>query len=360
MGIKKFIDIYVPTETCNLQCHYCYIALLNKFSQKIHPIGHTAKEIRKALSRKRLGGICMINICAGGETLLSEEILPIVKQLLEEGHYVMVVTNGTVSRRFDEVASWGLDLKKRLFFKFSLHYLELERLKLLEVFAHNVNKVWRAGCSITVEVTSNDRLIERIPELKRYCMENFGALCHITIARDDRKKKIDMLTKLSYEEYVKAWNGFGSDLLEMKLNLYGVKRREYCYAGAWSYYINLSTGNVRQCYCGMTFDNIYQDTDKKIKEVAIGRKCGIPYCYNGHAFIAFGSIPRLAQVTFAEERNRKTADGRQWLQPEMKRAMESRLADTNEEYGWEEKLLNIWKEIECVPICCKNYIRKIR
>ena len=89
MGIKKFIDIYVPTETCNLQCHYCYIALLNKFSQKIHPIGHTAKEIRKALSRKRLGGICMINICAGGETLLSEEILPIVKQLLEEGHYVI-------------------------------------------------------------------------------------------------------------------------------------------------------------------------------------------------------------------------------------------------------------------------------
>ena len=51
-------------------------------------------------------GFVLINLCAGGETLLGETILPVVKALLEEGHYVMVVTNGTMTKRFDEIITW--------------------------------------------------------------------------------------------------------------------------------------------------------------------------------------------------------------------------------------------------------------
>lgn len=66
MRIEKFIDCYIETETCNLKCHYCYIAQQNKFKNHIIEFSHTPAEIREALSVKRLGGPCLLNLCAGG------------------------------------------------------------------------------------------------------------------------------------------------------------------------------------------------------------------------------------------------------------------------------------------------------
>ena len=179
-AIKRYIDIYIPTETCNLRCHYCYIAQKKKFSNKVALITHSPAEIRNALSRQRLGGRCLLNFCAGGETLLSECILPIVKALLLEGHYVMIVTNGTITKRIEEVSSWPKELLEHLVFKFSFHYLELKRLGWIEMFVANVKRVKGAGASFTIEVTPSDELIPYIEELKDTCLKYFGALCHVT------------------------------------------------------------------------------------------------------------------------------------------------------------------------------------
>ena len=116
--MKRFIDCYIPTETCNLRCHYCYIAQKRKFNNQLASFPRSVKEIASALSRERLGGTCLLNLCAGGETLLSDEVLPLAKALLEEGHYVMIVTNGTVSKRFREITQWPSELRSRLFFCF--------------------------------------------------------------------------------------------------------------------------------------------------------------------------------------------------------------------------------------------------
>ena len=51
-----------------------------------------------------------MNFCAGGETLLSDEVLPVVHELLCEGHYVMIVTNGTLTKRFEEISNWSEEL----------------------------------------------------------------------------------------------------------------------------------------------------------------------------------------------------------------------------------------------------------
>ena len=136
--LKRYIECYIDTETCNLRCHYCYIAQMRKFNNKLAKFGHTPEEIRKALSVKRLGGKCLINLCAGGETLLSSEVIPVTKALLEEGHYVMIVTNGTLTNRFKEIAKFPKDLLERLVFKFSFHYLELLRLNLLDKYFENI------------------------------------------------------------------------------------------------------------------------------------------------------------------------------------------------------------------------------
>lgn len=331
--IKRFIDCYIPTETCNLRCHYCYITQKRKFNAKLATFSHTPEEIKQAFSVKRWGGPCLINMCAGGETLLSDQILPVVKALLEEGHYVMIVTNGTISERFEEVIKWPKELLKKLFFKFSYHFLEMKRLGWTDRFFNNVQRIKETGSSFTVEVTPSDELIPYIDELKKECIKQAGALCHLTIARDDRTKGIDILSNLSWDEYKRTWGAFDSSLFDFKSQIFQQRRKEFCYAGAWSYYLNLESGALKQCYCGERIWNIYEKIDEPIPEKPIGYSCSLPYCYNGHAFLALGDIPELLTPTYAEERNRVCEDGTEWLQPEMKVFMSTKLYEVNNQYN---------------------------
>ena len=335
--IKKYIEAYIPTETCNLRCHYCYIAQQRKFNNKLAKFEYEPEYIAKVLSKERLGGPCLINLCAGGETLLVQELLPIVKALLQEGHYVMIVTNGTLSVRFDEIAKFPRELLERLFFKFSFHYLELKRINKLDEFFDNINKMKQAGASFTVEVTPNDELIPYIPEIKEICMEKLGALCHITIARDDRKKEIPILSKYSFDEYKKIWGQFDSKLFEYKTTIYYKKRKEFCYGGDWMLCLNLATGETKQCYCGTSIQNIYEDINEPIKAFSIGNNCPIAHCYNGHSFIPLGCIPELDAPTYAELRNRVCLDGTEWLNEKMKSFMNTKLFESNEQYDDKKK-----------------------
>ena len=138
----------------------------------------------------------MLNFCAAGETLLCKELLPIIKELLIEGHYCMIVTNGTVTPKFDEMAGWPTELKEHLFIKFSYHFLELRRLKLTSKFFNNVRKMKDNGISFTVEVTPSDDYIPYIEEIKDECMKEIGALPHITVCRIENGE-VPLMSKLS-------------------------------------------------------------------------------------------------------------------------------------------------------------------
>ncbi len=324
--VVKYIECYIETETCNLKCHYCYIALLKKFKNQIIEIEKTPEEIKKSFSKKRLG-TCLINICAGGETLLGESVLPTVRTLLEEGHFVTLVTNGTMTKRFDEIITWDKALLSHLFIKFSFHYLEMTRLNMLDIFIDNVKKIAHSACSYTVEVTPNDKLIPHIDEVKKVCVDNFGAPCHITIARDDRTGGIELLSEHSLTEFYDIWST--SKLLDFKYSIFKKKRTEFCHAGMWSYWVDLNTGEYKQCYTGDTLGNIYENCDEKLVECPVGTKCGLAHCYNGHAFLTLGDIPGVDTVTYAETRNRLEGTDNEWLRPEMKAAMSCKLYETN-------------------------------
>lgn len=335
--MKRFVDCYIDTETCNFKCHYCYIAQKNRFSKKITKLKHSKEEIRKALSKDRMGGICLINLCAGGETLLSDDIVPLIEELLKEGHYVMVVTNGSFKKRFKQIVEIQKDLLERLFFKFSFHYLELIRLNLMEQFFSNINLVRNAGCSFTLEVTPSDELISHIDDVIKISNEKLGAPCQITIARDDRTKGIEILSEHNFEDYKKIWSKFNSDLFDYKKDIFYKKRKEFCYAGDWSIYLNLSTGDVFQCYNSRVIDNIYKDINKPIKFEAIGANCPMAHCYNGHAYLALGDIPELDAPTYSKLRNRIDENGNEWLSEKMKFFMEQKLYENNIEYNEKQK-----------------------
>ena len=171
-------------------------------------------------------------------------------------------------------------------------------------------------------------------------MDNVGAVCHITIARDERDpEKLPILTSLPRDEYEKTWKTFNSPLFDYKLTIFEQKRKEFCYAGDWSFCLNLGTGIMSQCYRSYTSHNIFEDVSKPIPFKAIGKHCKEHHCYNGHSFIVLGDIPELDAPTYTELRNRTCTDGSEWLKPEMKHFMSTKLFQSNKEYSAFEKFL---------------------
>lgn len=335
--IKKIILLHVPTSICNFRCHYCYLSQRKECYQGVQPhMQYTPQQVAAALSRKRLSGLAFINICAEGETLLTNDIDLYIKALAEEGHYIEVVTNLVITSMLEKILRMDAALLRRIEFKCSFHYLELKKRKLLDVFAENVKKIWDAGASANIEITPSDELIPYINEVKEFSLKHFGALPHITIARDDRTKGIDYLTKLNMADYDGAWSTFESDFWTYKKTIFGKKQKDFCYAGRWSLYVNLATGTARQCYCGKSFGNIFENPDEPFPEEPIG-KCGRAHCYNGHALLTLGLIPNATPIGYGDIRNRVREDGSEWLQPELKAFFNTKLVDSNSEYSMQQK-----------------------
>lgn len=334
----KIFTLHIPISICNFRCHYCYLAQRPEHYQGVHPeMKYSPEEVARALSPKRLGGKAYFNICAQGETLLFKQLDAYLKPLVEDGHFIEIVTNCTITPMLDKILSWDKELLEHVEFKCSFHYLELKKKNMLELFARNVNKMWEAGASATVEITPSDELIPYIDEVKAFSLKNFGALPHITIARDDRTKGIDILSKLPKAEYYRIWGQFDSPFFDYKTTIYGKRQEEFCYAGIWSAWVNLSTGQARPCYCGRPLGDIFENPDSDFPTWPAG-KCTLPHCYNGHFWLTFGNIPDATNLTYADMRNRICADGREWLQPKLKDAWRSKLRDKNVELTDAEKL----------------------
>jgi pyruvate-formate lyase-activating enzyme len=323
--IAHYIDVGVPIDSCNFRCHYCYITHNRLFSNKLPKFKHTPTQMAQAFSPKRFGGICVINLCAGGETLLAPEMPEIVRALLEEGHIIMVVTNGSISKAFDEFVRLPQELRNRLFIKFSFQYLELLRLKLLDRFFDNLQKMKNNGVSFTLEITPNDELIPHIEDIKKISIEKAGAIPHVTVARDERNADLPILTKLSREEYKKVWSQFDSLLFEFKESVFNVKQTDFCYGGQATYSAGLDSGILKQCYFEKTLMNLYDNVNKPVKEEPVGCNCRAPHCWNAHYWMGFGAIPSKNGIPlYAEMRDRVCADGSRWLVGDVSKAFGTR------------------------------------
>lgn len=338
--MKRFIDLHVPITACNFKCHYCYVTQMNKNNTEKVKFKYSPEQVRKALSVKRLGGICLFNVCGLGETLIPEQVLEYIKVLLEEGHHLMIVTNGTLSQRFEAIEKFDTNLKRRLFFKFSFHYLELKRLNLMETFFENVNKMKKSGCSFTIEITPNDELEQYIDEIKEVLLENVGAMCHVTIPRKESDKDIPLLSKHNVDKFYEIWSTFDSELLNFKKEIWGVKRKEFCHAGEWTGLLDLGSGIWTPCYCirGQK-KNIFENPDKPIEFYPVGKKCKMPHCYNGHSFLTMGNIPEINSYHFNQLRDRVDNNGEHWLTDEVNEFYNTRLEDENKTtYTLKEKI----------------------
>ena len=364
MKPKKMIMCIIPNNKCDLKCSYCYISQLPEWMKSGDKFTYDVNYIAKCLSKERLGGECLINLTGEGETMLQKDIVELCRLLLEEGHYIELVTNLTITKVVDDFLKLPSNLLEQLEFKISFHYNELKRINLMNRFFENVEKVQKSPISFTLELMPYDELIDNIDDIIDVCKKNVGAKCQVTVGRADYLPSRTLLTKQSKEEYIETWSKFESPMFDLKMKLLDVKRKEFCYAGAWTLYVNLYTGEAAPCYAQPYRQNIFKNPEKPIKFIPVGCHCALPYCINGHAHISMGVIPELDAPTYAVVRNRKRKDGTEWFSKKCKDFFETKLYETNKEFSKCEKLYyNItwyFRGIFFIISHPKKVLRKIR
>lgn len=340
--IKKIILFRIPMSICNLRCHYCYLGQRPVHFEGIQPeMKFTPEQVAYAIRKERLGGLAYVNFCADGETLLVKDIDKYVKAVVQEGHYAEVVSNLTVPTVLDKFLEWPRELFEHVEFKCSFHYLELKAKNKLDLFVENVHKIWAAGGSANIEITPSDELIPYLDEVKEFSMKHFGALPHLTIARDDRTSGIDYLTELPMEEYDRIWSSFNSDFWNFKKTIFGKYQKSFCYAGGWGCYIDLTTGDATQCYCSASLGNVFQNPDEPFPNKPIG-SCQLAHCYNGHVLLTLGYIPGYS-AGYGDIRDREmttpiVAGRNTWLNPNLKTFFNTKLEENNEKISGIEML----------------------
>ena len=335
--MRRFIECLLPYSTCNLNCSYCYIVQQNRRTARQPEFEYSPEHIGRALSAERLGGISYISICGAGETLLPKEITGIAQNILKQGHFVNITTNGTITHRHKEIVETiAPELLKRLHFAFSFHYLELLRTNKLETFFNNVSLAREAGCSFVVQINLCDEYMPHWDDIKEIVKKHTGALPQVTLTRDLDRRKYTIFTSRSKEEYAAIGREMNSPLFEFTLKNFMVKRREFCYAGDWSAKLNLATGVMTSCYGNGIAQNIFKDPDKEIKFEAIGKNCIYDFCFNSSHFMSLGVIPEVATPSYADLRNREEAG---WYTEEMKEFLSGRLSEDNEKYTGSRKAL---------------------
>lgn len=330
----KYIDITIPVEACNFRCHYCYIWQKRVMDREKSAFKYSPEHVAQGLSVKRMGGVCLMNICGIGETLFSKFTVDLAEQLLKQGHFIIIVSNGCAQdESYQSLAAFPEELKKRLLVKFSFHFLELKRLNLFEKYWEHVKLIKDSGISISIELCPSDETIPYKQEIKDMCMEHVGALPHVTAARVNTTAEKELMTNLSQEKYAETWGDFDSDMFDIKMESYAQPRQEFCYAGDWSVYMNAGTGHMFQCHCGRTIsEDVLKDISKPIKFAAVG-KCSAPYCINPHCGMCMGCLPDVKCTDFCSTRDRVCADGTHWLSDEWIEFSSQKLYDNNERYS---------------------------
>lgn len=164
-------------------------------------------------------------------------------------------------------------------------------------------------------------------------MKHFGALPHVTVARNEATRELANLTELPKEEYIAAWSQFESNFWEFKFSIFGKPQKGFCYAGDWGYTLNFETGALSQCYfcVGKPIGNLYDDPTAPLPKRSIGR-CPEPHCHNGHALMSLGYIPNVyPDALYGDIRDRIRPDGSHWLQPEIIGFFNTKLQQSNQQ-----------------------------
>lgn len=318
-GADRFVECLVPISHCNLRCEYCYV-IQGGYRDSARPkFRLSPQEIGRAFEPARWSAEHLfVSFCGAGETFLCREMTDIVAETLRRGNFVNVTNNGTIQPAIETLINLPDDLSSRLVFAFSLHYNELKKRNLLNVFAENVKQVAASKASFTVQLNLYDGYLDCLDEIKNFCTENFGALPQLALTRD-QSFGMAIHSSADFATYRRYGAEFHSPMFEFACdNFLKNHAKKFCYAGEKSWTLNLATGDLQRCYFERPCFNIYDDLTQKIPLNPIGRHCGSMYCVNAIHFAALGVLPEINCPSYAALRDRPAAG---WYKQPIKNAL---------------------------------------
>lgn len=312
--IQMYINGLVDTNSCNLECSYCYLKLQGYgVPSKPCSYRYDIPLIRKAMSKSRWG-TCYISLTGKGETLIDKWVIDLGRALLEEGHYINFINNGTMTENLRYMReTYTHELAQKTMLTFSLHYNEMKRKNLLDDYFENVRSMKKSGFTVYMHLTLADEYIPYLDEIRERCLNEVGILPQAGIVRDETDRTTEeALTQQTIERYYELAASFHSPYFELSKQLYEEKcNGQYCYAGELGVLINFSTGHMKQCLCNEYGYNIFENPDEPVALERVGSTCKAPWCYNP-ALQIFGMIPGkdypLFSAIFAGERRSFTSD----------------------------------------------------
>lgn len=333
----RFIEASVKGSACNLKCNYCYVA--QRYDPDMKDVGkfkYSPETIGYSLRKERIGGTAYINICGEGETLLASEMPETIHQILKQGHFVNVYTNGTLSKRFDEIIKIiPEELRSHLSFAFSFHYLELKRLNKLDVFFRNFNLMKDGGCSVVANMVLDDAYLPYIEDIKKVSLENLGAFPQISFPKkhNDNSNWTALTKNVDATKTIGA--SFNSNYLYFTEKYFNYNRKDFCYAGKWSFTLELTTGEIARCYNYRSHQNIFKNPDSPIKLFPIGNTCQCKAC-GGGLFLPQGIVPSLKAPSYIYVKDRPEAH---WYTSTYKEFLSQQLIPNNKQYGKIKQIL---------------------
>ena len=364
--MRRFLECLIPLTACNLKCSYCYVIQKGWRKNEIPKFLYSPEHIGKALSQKRLGGVSLISMTASGETFLTKELPFVALEILKQGHFINITTNGTLTSQIEHFLKVTSGFHDHIHISFSCHYVELKKHGLVDIFYENINRVRNAGCSILYQINLVDEYVPYWDEIKRISKDKVGAYPQVALTRKEGKNTCSIFSdNMSENQYKEKGREMHSPLFDFTCKNFMQKRYEYCYAGYWSATLNLCTGEMTSCYGHGVKQNIIENLTRPIKWRPIGNHCGCIYCANSSHFISQGIIPELLpQPSYGELRNREEAG---WYTEPMKQFLYAQFEDSNRllsrlEKWWfeyQEKEFGRLKSIKTLREKAKFFVSKV-
>ncbi|MDR2650402.1 MAG: radical SAM protein [Clostridiales bacterium] len=332
--IKRFIECKLPYYHCNLKCDYCYVIQENNRNREESGFIYSVSDIKAATAKERFEGMCFFSICAAGETLAPPETIPIAKALLENGHFVNITNNGTMIDRIKELCELPKELRRRLLLSFSFHYLELEKFSLTNTFFENVDAVKSAAISFFIQMNLYDGYIPYIENIKRICKERAGAYPQCLVTRRRTREGYAFHSNLPADEYMEFGRQFCSPLFTFTADNFMKRQKGFCYAGDWSFSLDLGSGVMKRCYLFDKGQDVFRNPYESIRLHAVGSHCPSAYCMNASHFISQGVIPDAGVPSYARCRDRPEAG---WFNDTARELLNGKLYKSNHMYSQSKK-----------------------